>query len=323
MWMVLRLGTACLYAGGALLFALLARLLYVTFFRKKAYELTGLCCAVTGASDGLGVYIANALAAEKVSKLVLGARREEKLQDVKADLMKRFPSLEVLTVKLDVTDSNSRSEFLRRATAFGPCQVLINNAGVDRNAFFDAMSDSDMDAMLQTNLVGTIHLTKIFLQEMLKGQRGHVVNISSISAKFAVPFGSIYGASKAALSSLTASLRLEMILEKRPVTFHCVSPGLVVDAGMAAKTSDKLGVSVRRAGGFVGWTTPEKVANAVVRAIHYDEADIVVNSVPVQVAWAVAAFFPKVWEISIPFMSALGLDGVVKHFRNDADTKSK
>ncbi|CAE7313913.1 Manea [Symbiodinium necroappetens] len=318
MWMVLCLGTACLYAGGALLFALLARLLYVTFFRKKAYELTGLCCAVTGASDGLGVYIATALAAEKVKKLVLGARREEKLQEVKADLMKRFPSLEVLTVKLDVTDSHSRSEFLRKAMAFGPCQVLINNAGVDRNAFFDAMSDNDMDAMLQTNLVGTIHLTKIFLQEMMKGQRGHVVNISSISAKFAVPFGSIYGASKAALSSLTASLRLEMILEKKPVTFHCVSPGLVVDAGMAAKTSDKLGVSVRRAGGFVGWTTPEKVADAVVRAIQYDEADIVVNSVPVQVAWAVAAFFPKVWEISIPFLSALGLDGVVKHFRNDA-----
>ena len=66
-------------------------LLYVTFFPKRVHELKGLCCAVTGASDGLGVFIAHALAAEGVEKLVLGARRVEKLEEVKADLAKHFP----------------------------------------------------------------------------------------------------------------------------------------------------------------------------------------------------------------------------------------
>ena len=78
-------------AGGALLLSLLAVLLYVTFFPKRVHELKGLCCAVTGASDGLGVFIAHTLAAEGVEKLVLGARRVERLEEVKADLVNRFP----------------------------------------------------------------------------------------------------------------------------------------------------------------------------------------------------------------------------------------
>ena len=71
--------------------SVVAVLLYVTFFPKRVHELKGLCCAVTGASDGLGVFIAHALAAEGVEKLVLGARRVEKLEEVKADLAKHFP----------------------------------------------------------------------------------------------------------------------------------------------------------------------------------------------------------------------------------------
>ena len=63
----------------------------MTFFPRRVHELKGLCCAVTGASDGLGVFIAHALAAEGAEKLVLGARRVEKLEEVKANLAERFP----------------------------------------------------------------------------------------------------------------------------------------------------------------------------------------------------------------------------------------
>ncbi|CAE7494159.1 unnamed protein product, partial [Symbiodinium pilosum] len=145
-----------------------------------------------------------------VSKLVLGARSTEKLDGLKSDLAKRYPDVEVLTLKLDVSDTESRKEFFRRAVAFGRCQVLINNAGIIKNRFFQSMTDEDLDAVLHTNLVGTLHLTKLFLPEMLKHDRGHVVNISSISGFTAAPYGSVYAATKAALSSFSASLRLEM-----------------------------------------------------------------------------------------------------------------
>ncbi|CAE7759265.1 hetN [Symbiodinium microadriaticum] len=287
-------------AGGALLLSLLAVLLYVTFFPQRVHELKGLCCAVTGASDGLGVFIAHALAAEGVEKLVLGARRVERLEEVKADLVNRFPKVKVLTLKLDVTDGESRNDFLRQATTFGPCQVLINNAGVLTYAFFEAMDNQAMDAMLQTNLSGTLHLTKSFLPELLKEKRAHVVNISSTAGGCSVAYGGIYAATKAALTSFTISLRLEMRLEKKPVTFHCVCPGLVEDVGMAASASGRIGATVSETGRNLGWTSPTKVAQAVVRAIQYDEAQILVNSIPLQPLFAIAACLPEIWELTSP-----------------------
>ncbi|CAE7574447.1 hetN [Symbiodinium necroappetens] len=309
-------------AGGALLLSLLAVLLYVTFFPKRVRELKGLCCAVTGASDGLGVFIAHALAAEGVEKLVLGARRVERLEEVKADLVNRFPKVKVLTLKLDVTDGESRNDFLRQATAFGPCQVLINNAGVLTYAFFEAMDNQAMDAMLQTNLSGTLHLTKSFLPELLKEKRAHVVNISSTAGGCSVAYGGIYAATKAALTSFTISLRLEMRLEKKPVTFHCVCPGLVEDVGMAASASGRIGATVSETGRNLGWTSPTKVAQAVVRAIQYDEAQVLVNSIPLQPLFAIAACLPEIWELTSPLMGALGFQ-LYRHLRRNAELGAK
>ena len=143
-----------------------------------------------------------------------------------------------------------------------------------RYAFFESMDNQAMDAMLQTNLSGTLHLTKSFLPELLKEKSAHVVNISSTAGGCSVAYGGIYAATKAALTSFTMSLRLEMRLEKKHVTFHCVSPGLVEDVGMAASASGRIGATVSETGRGLGWTTPTKVAEAVVRAIQYDEASL-------------------------------------------------
>ncbi|CAJ1456925.1 unnamed protein product, partial [Effrenium voratum] len=205
----------------------------------------------------------------QVSRLVLGARRLEKLEHVKADLAKRFPAVKVDVVRLDATDAESRKGFVQ-AMRSAKVNILVNNAGIDRNAFFEKMSDKDVDASVHTNIVGTCYLTRDFLAYKLEaGGIGHVVTLSSISASFPVPFGQMYATTKAANWAFSMSLRSEFRYEKKPVTFHVVSPGVVVGGGLAEEKAQKQGLSLRRVCHLFGWTTSDKVADAVVNAIHY------------------------------------------------------
>eukprot|EP00435_Cladocopium_sp_Y103_P040423 s911_g11.t1 len=231
-------------------------LLIITFFPAKTDSIAGKNCAVTGASEGLGAVLALHLAQVGVNKLLLGARRMEKLEKVKADVLKQVPKAEVILVKLDVRES--------------------------WNAFFEKMTDDHVDQMLETNLSCCVKLTRDFVKFMLEASGGHVVNVASVAGQLPVPFGAVYATSKAGLRNFSASLRAEMIYEKKPISVHSVSPGLVVDAGLAADREERLGRTLR-------------------------------------FPFAVMFLFPRAFENVNYLASLIGMNSFVKYFRKDAE----
>jgi len=106
---------------------------------------------------------------------------------------------------------------------------------------FEKASKAKIDAMLDLNLKGMIHLTHDFMPHMIKSG-GHVVNIGSLGGKV-VPFGfNVYSATKSGMLGFMAGLRLDMSARQLPVTFHCVMPGIVRDTGMATDAANEIGL---------------------------------------------------------------------------------
>ncbi len=156
---------------------------------------------ITGASSGIGAAVAQTLAAEGY-RLSLGARRVERLAKVVADACHS---------PLDVTDEASVERFLATAqAAHGPIDILINNAGLARG--LERIADADGVAwreMMETNVLGLLHVTRRVLPQMLARDTGHIVMLGSIASYQTYEGGSVYCASKRAVSSITEAIRLE------------------------------------------------------------------------------------------------------------------
>ncbi|MCA8942661.1 MAG: SDR family NAD(P)-dependent oxidoreductase [Planctomycetes bacterium] len=171
---------------------------------------------VTGASSGIGAAIAEQQAA-RGHVLSLGARRTD-----------RLPSGErTFCHALDVTDEASVEAFLAAAVAAnGPIDVLVNNAGLARGT--ETMADADGVAwreMIETNVMGVLHMTRRVVPSMIERRAGHVVMIGSIAGRLPYENGSVYCATKASVRVIAQSLRQELFGTNVRVT--TVDPGLV------------------------------------------------------------------------------------------------
>src|SRR5271166_6613655 len=113
----------------------------------------------------------------------------------------------------------------------GPASMVFNNAGVDLFASAADMSWKDFDWLIGINVGGVVNGTKAFLPQLIESgssQRpARLVNLSSAFGLIAVPYQSAYSTSKFAVRGFTEALRQEMIIERHPVTVHCVHPGVV------------------------------------------------------------------------------------------------
>jgi NADP-dependent 3-hydroxy acid dehydrogenase YdfG len=170
---------------------------------------------VTGASSGIGEATARRLAAQGFS-LVLGARREDRLRMVAESIGARWATL-------DVTDAGSVEGFCAEV---GECRVLVNNAGgaVGLDPIEQASVD-DWLAMYQTNVLGTLRMTKRLLPTLEASGDGHVVVIGSVAGFDPYVGGAGYNAAKFAERAMTKVLRLELL--GRPVRVTEIDPGLV------------------------------------------------------------------------------------------------
>jgi 3-hydroxy acid dehydrogenase/malonic semialdehyde reductase len=174
---------------------------------------------VTGASSGIGEACARALAAEG-ARLVLAARREDRLSAVAADLGAH-------SLELDVRDRAA----VERAVAGLPPEwsaidVLVNNAGLARGLEkLHEGSPDDWDQMLDTNVKGLLYVTRAVVPGMVARGRGHVVNIGSTAGHEAYPGGNVYCASKHAVDAITKGLRMDLV--DTPVRVSTVDPGMV------------------------------------------------------------------------------------------------
>jgi uncharacterized protein len=219
-------------------------------------QLHGSTVLLTGATGGIGQTIARALDA-KGARLILSGRRTELMDQVRASLGEGAASLPA-----DLAEPGAAAELARRA---GAVDVLVANAGLPGSGRFDGFTPDEIDRALDVNLRAPMQLSRALLPGMLERGRGHLVFVSSLSGKVASTGSSVYSATKFGLRGFAAGLREDLHLSGVAVTV--VFPGFVRDAGMFADAGARLP-------SWVGTITTEQVAEAVVRGIERDCAEI-------------------------------------------------
>lgn len=178
---------------------------------------------VTGATSGIGRATAIKLS-EMGYRLIIAARREDRLNDLKALLSK---TTEVLSITLDVRDRKAVEESLGHLPEeWSAVEVLVNNAGLA--AGLEPIQDGDpddWDRMIDTNVKGLLYVTKAIAPGMCNRKKGHIFNLGSIAGKQVYANGNVYCASKHAVNALSQGMRIDMLPYGVKVTQIC--PGAV------------------------------------------------------------------------------------------------
>jgi len=242
---------------------------------------------VTGASHGIGPYIVRALAKEGMN-LVLAARSKPELEQVAADV--RATGVQVLSVPTDVTDRDARSALVNTAErTFGAVDVLVNNAGGDLQREFHRYTAEDVEALIRLNLTGPIELTRLLLPGMLQRKQGYIVNISSMGGRIGFPYTEVYSASKDGRIGFTRVLRTDY--RKAGVSSSVIILGSIGGAGTGARTMEEMNLHLS-AMDKAFLSPPEAVAQAVLKSIRRDKAEIVIMPGPGRLMRALMDLFP-------------------------------
>ena len=177
---------------------------------------------ITGASAGFGEACARAFAAEG-NRLILTARREEKLRNIRDELTGETA---VHIMQLDVRDHEAVESAVASLPAdFREIDVLVNNAGLALGLEpAHQVAIEDWDIMVDTNIKGLMYCTRAILPGMVERNRGHIVNISSTAASWPYPGGNVYGGTKAFVSQFSRNLRADLLGTR--VRVSCIQPGM-------------------------------------------------------------------------------------------------
>ncbi|XP_065201278.1 dehydrogenase/reductase SDR family member 7 [Planococcus citri] len=203
------------------------RLLFASIFgRRKLREFKGKVVWITGASSGIGEYIAVALASHG-AKLVLTARNEVELQRVKTRCLEsgKLSPEDVLVLPMDITDvSRHQSSFDKVLQHFNQVDILINNAGRSQRATWEQIELQVDREMFELNVFSNVNLSRMVSKYFLEGKGGHIVLTSSIAGLMPVPFSPTYSATKFALHGYYGSLFREKAGKNIKVTILCPGP---------------------------------------------------------------------------------------------------
>lgn len=179
---------------------------------------------ITGASSGIGAACAKVFA-QAGAKLILAARRRERLEQLAEELSKFASPIHLLP--LDVRDRSSVESALSTLPAsWSSVDILINNAGLSRG--LDKLHEGsfqDWEEMIDTNIKGLLYLTRFIVPGMVSRGQGDVVNLGSIAGHQTYPGGNVYCATKAAVRVISEGLKQDLL--GTPVRVSSVEPGLV------------------------------------------------------------------------------------------------
>jgi NAD(P)-dependent dehydrogenase (short-subunit alcohol dehydrogenase family) len=185
-------------------------------------DLSGKVAVVIGGTSGIGRAIAHGLA-QAGADVVPTSRRPDQV-DVAAGEIEAL-GRRTLRVTSDVSDRASLQRVLDEATnAFEKVDILVNSAGRTKRAPTIDFSDEDWNAILDTNVTGTLRACQVFGRHMLERKYGRIINIASLSTFVALYEVAAYSASKAAVASLTKSLAVEWA--SRGVCVNAIAPGV-------------------------------------------------------------------------------------------------
>jgi short-subunit dehydrogenase len=252
---------------------------------------------VTGASRGVGPFIAKSLAKEGMS-LVLAARDPAGLERVASEV--RALGQRVCTVPTDITDTSALMNLVTVSEReIGAIDVLINNAAVESSMFFHKERLETIAQIIATNLTAPMLLSRLVLPGMLQRKRGHIVNMASLVARIPLPYSVVYAASKAGLAHFTASLRAEC--RGGGVSASTILAGQFTDTGLSAQGLAEAGVIKPRS---VPTSPPEAAGAAVIRAIKRDLPEIAIPGP--------ALLFTRIPALGTLFFTTTGITSMVK-----------
>jgi NADP-dependent 3-hydroxy acid dehydrogenase YdfG len=196
-------------------------------------KIQGKVVAITGASSGIGEAVARFLAAGG-AKVVIGARRADRLATIAAEIRKSGGEVEAVSV--DVTRRSDLETLVGTAQQkFGRIDVLINNAGLMPLSPLDQLKVDEWDRMVDVNIKGVLYGIAAALPVFRKQASGHFINVSSVAGHRIAPNGAVYSATKFAVRALSEGLRQEVGANIR-VTI--ISPG-AVESELAETISDQ------------------------------------------------------------------------------------
>ncbi|MDQ6594896.1 SDR family oxidoreductase [Bacillus salipaludis] len=232
---------------------------------------------ITGASSGIGEATAKELAS-KGAKLVLAARREDRLKKLQEEIQRNGGQA---TYKVTDVTSHEQMEELAEYTLkeFGKIDVLVNNAGVMPQSFLYKKKIEEWNTMIDVNIKGVLYGIAACLPSMRERKSGHIINLSSVAGYGVWPASSVYSATKSAVRAITEGLRKEEFRNNIRTTI--ISPGAISTELTETITEPKLKAAFDEL--YKGAIEAENIALAISFAIE-QPADVAVSEMIVRPA---------------------------------------
>jgi len=212
---------------------------------------------ITGAANGIGLTAAEVFAKEgaKVAMADFNAGQGEKrAQEL------RGKGYDVTFFQVNVAQRSSVDEMVEKVRdTYGNIGVLINNAGITKDAMLSKLTVEDFQAVLDVNLTGVFHCTQAVLPSMIENGKGKIINTSSVSGVYGNIGQTNYAATKAGVVGMTKSWAKE--LGRKGINVNAVAPGFI-DTGMTAKVPEKILDQMKQMIPLARLGKPEDIANA-------------------------------------------------------------
>lgn len=179
---------------------------------------------ITGASSGIGAATAKRLAIDGAN-LVLSARRQDRLEQLTAEIEQLAPACQIEVCPVDVSDRVAMQQLGKKLAASGGVDILINNAGIMPISPLLSGRVDEWEAMIDVNIKGVLYAINAVYSGMVEKQSGHIVNISSVAARVTFPSAGVYAGTKHAVRAISDTLRKEA--QKYNVRVTDIQPGSV------------------------------------------------------------------------------------------------
>jgi len=243
--------------------------------RYAMKEFDGKVVAITGAGSGIGRALAEELA-RRGAHLALSDVDAEGLAET-VNLCEGH-GIKVTSEIVDVADRTAVEAWAAHVVdEHGDVNMIVNNAGVAMSATIEGSTYEDLEWLMGINFWGVVHGTKAFLPHLKASGDGHVVNISSVFGLLSIPTQSAYNAAKFGVRGFTDALRMELEIERAPVSATTIHPGgiktnivrngrLDPNAGPPGQTADEAAIEFDK----LARTVPAKAAQQILKAVERD-----------------------------------------------------
>ena len=222
---------------------------------------------VIGASSGIGYAISLALSKAGI-RVAVGARRTDRLQELEKQIIKNndVGGETFIQKKLDVTSKSDCDSFVDAIVGkWGKVDILINNAGLMPLSYFKNGKVEEWERMIDVNIKGVLYCTSAVIPHMLDKKSGHIVNISSVAGRIVFAGGSVYCATKHAITAFSEGLRKELSPQYN-IRVTCIEPGAVSTELLETITDESMEGHIQATKNMETLQS-EDIANAVLYAI--------------------------------------------------------